>query len=88
MTIEADELKAFILELRSLCGSYPVRFTADISGIGYSTVNRFVNGDNPKLSTILGLSNAVNECSDLEGKYKKWRKMIKTDYKLKQYKGH
>jgi hypothetical protein len=88
MTIEADELKAFILELRSLCGSYPVRFTADISGIGYSTVNRFVNGDNPKLSTILGLCETFSEGSDLEGKYKKWRKMNEAEYKLKQYKGH
>ena len=73
MTIEADELKAFILELRSLCGSYPIRFTADISGLSYSTVNRFINGDNPKLSTVTRLMEAMNEDIDLELKYKKWR---------------
>lgn len=72
---KSDELNASVFKLRSLCSNYPVRFTADISGLSYSTVNRFINGDNPKLSTITNLMEFVNEDKDLESKYLTWKRL-------------
>lgn len=86
--VKSYELKSSVVRLRALCGNYPVRFTADITGLGYSTVNRFINGDNPKLSTITSLMEFVKEDKDLEAKYEKWRKLNSAEYKFKQYKGN
>lgn len=86
--VKSYELKSSVVRLRALCGNYPVRFTSGMSGLSYSTVNRFINGDNPKLSTITNLMEAVKEDKDLESKYEKWKKLNSADYKFKQYKGN
>lgn len=86
--VESDELKASVIKLRSICGNYPVRFTADISGLSYSTVNRFINGDNPKLSTVLRLLD-IAQGDDLIARYERWRGMNSNTehYIFKTYRG-
>lgn len=67
--------KQVVLNLRVECGKYQIRFLEELTGLRRATINRFINGNDPKLSTVLSLVECVNDAyyGCIEDKYKEWK---------------
>lgn len=61
-----------LIILRNLADRYPVRFLEVITGIGYSTINRFINGADAKISTIIKLIDVFYD-GLIDIKYDAWK---------------
>lgn len=68
-----------IIILRSLAGRYPIRFLGAVTGIGPSTINRFLNGGDSKISTVLTLYKVIFD-GTIGEKFKAYKKDRSTKF--------